>query len=332
MKTILTVSFLFIYPFLIGATTRTVVGNSGQGWSVAGNWSPATVPQDGDTVVIPSGITISVKTSIYNSTPNLIIRVFGTLNFSSGGKLDLGINSEIIVYADGFITSAGSPSEVIKINNVSKYKGSTDGTIVGPAYSDRYSSSTPNGFSLAILPVKFQSFVAKTNGYRQVQLTWMVSDENQITGYTIEKSNDAINWIAFNKQTARNSNQSVNTYFETDQFLPPGKTYYRIKAEENTGQFFYSKTEIVEERVRKGLTIYPNPVTSVLHLNIDPSIIQGAVTITLYTSNSVRAEQLHFDRLPASVEMDVSHLPKGNYRIVLIDGSGAKHGQSIIIR
>jgi hypothetical protein len=331
MKTIVTVSLLFILCSS-RAAIRTAVENSGQGWSVASNWSPAIVPQDGDTVVIPAGITISVKTSIYNSTPNLIIRVFGTLTFSSGGKLDLGTNSQLIVYTGGFITTAGTPSEVIKIGDETKYKGNTDGTIVGPAYSDINSGLSPAGFSLSILPVKFQSFTAKTNNQKQAFFNWTVSDESQISSYTLEKSTDNRNWKAIRKQHAAISQRQVNTYYETDSFLTLGISYYRIKAESNNGELFYSNTEKLEDHSAKGFTIYPNPVSSRLRLQVDPTQFHGAVTVTLYNSTAARSEQFHFEETSSgNLEMNISHLAKGTYRVVLTDEKGTRQDQTVII-
>ena len=331
MKTIVTVSLLFIL-YSSRAAIRTAVENSGQGWSVASNWSPAIVPEDGDTVVIPAGITISVKTSIYNSTPNLIIRVLGTLTFSSGGKLDLGTNSQLIVYTGGFITTAGTPSEVIKIGNVTKYKGNTDGTIIGPAYSDTYSGASPAGFALSILPVKFQSFTAKRTNQKQALFTWTVSDESRIASYTLEKSTDNRSWKAIRKQHAVISQQQVNTYYETDSFLTMGISYYRVKAEGNNAELFYSNTEKLEDHSAKGFTIYPNPVSSRLRLQVDPTQLNGAVTITLYNSTAVRTEQFHFEKTSSgNLEMNISHLAKGTYRVVLTDEKGPRQDQTVII-
>ena len=280
MKTIVTVSLLFILCSS-RAAIRTAVGNSGQGWSVASNWSPAIIPHDGDTVYIPTGITISVKTNIYNSTPNLVIRIFGTLTFSSGGKLDLGTNSQLIVYTGGFITTAGTPSEVIKIGDETKYKGNTDGTIVGPAYSDINSGLSPAGFYLSILPVKFQSFTARTTNQKQASFNWIVNDESQIEFYTLEKSIDNRSWKTVRMQKAGNSQQPVNTYYESDSFLTAGISYYRVKAEGYTGDLYYSKIEKIEDHSTKAFTIYPNPVSSRLRLQIDPTQLKGGVTVTL---------------------------------------------------
>ncbi len=331
MKPIFITLLFFAAFYKANATTKTVISNSGQGWNVASNWSSSGVPQNGDTVVIPFGDTISVKTNVYNSLPNIVIKIYGTLDFSSGGKLDLGGSTKIIIYTGGFIKGS-SPSEVIKINGVSKYSGNTDGTIVGPAYSDTNSGTSPSGFALNILPVKFQSFSAKTNNNKQASFNWTVSDESQISSYTLEKSTDNRAWKTVRIQNAGVSQQQLTTYYETDSFLSAGISYYRVKAEGYSGELFYSTTEKVEQQPAKGFTIYPNPVSSRLRLQLDPTELHGAVTVTLYNSTAARAEQFHFEKSSTgNLEMNISHLAKGTYRVVLTDAKGTRQDQTVII-
>ena len=330
MKPILITLLCFAALMKATATTKTAIANTGQGWNVASNWSSSGVPQNGDTVVIPAGDTISVKTNIYNSLPNIVIKVYGTLLFTSGGKLELGIAAKIFVYTGGFI-SGSSPSEVIKINGVSKYKGNTDGTIVGPAYSDILSGTSPAGFALNILPVKFQSFTAKTTGRKQATFNWIVSDESQVLSYALEKSIDNRSWKTIRIQNAK-THQQTNIYSDLDSLLTNGISYYRVKAEGYTGEHFYSNTEKIEDYSTKGFTIYPNPVSSRLRLQVDPTQLQGGVTVSLFNSNAVRAEQFHFENTSAgNLEMNISHLAKGTYRVVLIDAKGTRQDQTVII-
>ncbi len=115
MKTILPVLLFLFISHKANATIRTAIGNTGQGWSVAENWSLSGVPEHGDTVLIPAGVTMTVKSNIYSTLPHLVIRVYGTLHFAPGGKLDLASTSSINIYSTGFITSTGSPSSVITI-------------------------------------------------------------------------------------------------------------------------------------------------------------------------------------------------------------------------
>lgn len=331
MKPIFITLFCFSAWLKANATTKTAIANTGQGWNVAGNWSPSGVPQNGDTVIISAGDTISVKTNVYNSLPNIVIKVYGTLHFNSGGKLELGILAKIIVYTGGVI-SGSSPSEVIKINGVSKYKGDSDGTIVGPAYTDVNSGVSPAGFSLNILPVKFQSFTAKTNNQKQASFTWTVSDESQIASYTLEKSTDNRSWKNVRVQYAGTTSQQLKTYYDSDSFLATGITYYRVKAEGFTGDLYYSNIEKVEGHSTKAFAIYPNPVSSRLHVQIDRAQLSGAITITLYNSFAARAAQFHFDQ-PTSgdLKLNISKLAKGTYRLVLTDAKGTRQDQTVII-
>lgn len=331
MKTILPVLlFLFIF-YKANATIRTAISNTGQGWSVAENWSISGVPENGDTVLIPAGTTMTVKSNIYSTSPNLVIRVYGTMHFAPGGKLDLGSNSSINIYSAGFITSTGSPSSVITIGSVNKYSGNSDGTIVGPAFANNVSGASPIGFGPGILPVKFQSFYVKSNTKRQALLSWNVSDEYEIANYSIEKSNDGRNWKLMNTQTAKNNNQLQNRYADIDSFMLTGNNYYRILATGFNGELFYSAIEMLAERNTKIFSVYPNPVSSQLHLNIDKTTIQAPFTITIYSMSSVKADQFMFETMPSKIELTISHLPKGSYRVLLTDNAGKKQNQTILI-
>lgn len=238
MKTILPVLLFLFISHKANATIRTATSNTDQGWSVAENWSISGVPENGDTVLIPAGVTMTVKSNIYSTSPNLVIRVYGILHFAPGGKLDLGSTSSINIYSGGFITSTGSPSSVITIGNVNKYSGNSDGTIVGPAFASSASGASPIGFGQGILPVKFQSFFVKTNTKKQAFLSWIVSDEYEIANYSIEKSNDGRNWNLINKQVAKNTNQPQNNYAYIDSFMSAGNNYYRILATGFNGELF----------------------------------------------------------------------------------------------
>ena len=331
MKTIVQVLLFLIISYHVNATIRTATGNTGNGWSVAGNWSASGVPQDGDTVLIPAGATMTVKSNIYSTLPNLVIKVYGILHFAPGGKLDLGPASIINIYTNGLITSTGSPSSVITIGGVNKYSGNSDGTIVGPAFANSASGVSPTGFGQGILPVKFQSFLVKVNAKQQAQLNWIVSNEEQIHNYNIEKSTDARNWRVFYTQPSANSNETIKSYSYIDSFPANGVSYYRIVANEQNGDIFYSSTESLNKTNLKRFTVYPNPVSAKLNLSVDVNAVQAPVTITIYTMNGVKADQFRYDLIPRKLELNISHLPKGTYRVTMNEGAGTKQDQTIII-
>lgn len=331
MKLLFTLSFFLSVSCLSKAAIKTAVGNSGQGWSVASNWSPAVVPQNGDTVIIPVGITMGVKTNIYNNTPNLVIRVYGTLSFSSGGKLNLGNNSKIFVYVGGTIRPNGTPSEVIEIGGVTKYKGNVDGIIVGPAYSDRVSGASPSGFQEHVLPVSFVSFTAKLNSQRYTQLTWTVSDETGIDHYIVEKSTNHQNWKTVSTLQSSATSLTAYNYFATDSFPAAGTTFYRIKAKGFAGDISYSTTEQVEYRPAKNLSVYPNPVSSRMFIHLDALTFQGKITVTFYSATGTQTARYFFKRSATDLELNIAHLPKGNYRVVVMDEHSSKQDQQVIL-
>ena len=320
MKTILPVLLFLIISYHVNATIRTATGNTGQGWSVASNWSASGVPQNGDTVLIPAGATMTVKSNIYSTSPNLVIRVYGTLYFAPGGKLDLGSTSSINIYSTGFITSTGSPSSVITIGNVNKYSGNSDGTIVGPAYASSASGASPIGFGQGTLPVKFQSFFVKSNTKKQALLSWIVSDEYQIANYSIEKSNDGRNWKLMNKQIAKNTNQLQNSYADIDSFMLTGNNYYRILATGFNGELFYSTIEMIAERNKKILTAYPNPAASFTMISSDKAITES-VTLHIYNTTGVLVQQQVIINPGNKFRVGLENLKQGSYILKINKGN-----------
>lgn len=126
MKTLLILLFVSINSF---ATTIEALGGN---WTQATSWNLNRVPQGGDTVKVPKGITTTVESNI--QLGNIYLEVQGLLRFS-GGKLSLGDSSKIVVPIGGMIIPAGSPSEQIRIGNALKWTGE-QGAIVGPNYAD----------------------------------------------------------------------------------------------------------------------------------------------------------------------------------------------------
>lgn len=330
MKTIVPLFLFTIITFIANATTRIVVSNSGQGWSVASNWSPSGVPQSGDTVIIPAGQTIGVKTSIYNNTPNLVIKIYGTLNFSSGGKLDLGSNTQLIVYTNGFITGTNSPSEKIVIGGVDKFKGNVDGTIIGPASASLATGSSPSGFGQGLLPVKFQNFTVKSKGKDQAVINWTVSEESDIKHYSIEKSIDGRNWKEINKQAAINS-QQVKTYSSTDHNATAAVNYYRVKAIGINGDIFFSHIESVAFKLQTPFNVYPNPVTTFIKINVSDNNVKAPFNIQLYPLNGSTVFGIQYNSIQTLPVINVNGLPKGMYLIVLTDANGIKQQQKVMI-
>ena len=115
------------------------------------------------------------------------------------------------------------------------------------------------------LPVELISFNAKLNN-NVVDLTWQTASEINNDYFTLEKSKDGINWLAFAEQPgAGNSNTTIN-YVDIDYTPFQGVSYYRLKQTDFNGVFEYSKTVSINNN-GSDISVYPNPVKD--YLSID---------------------------------------------------------------
>jgi len=218
-------------------TAKTNGGN----WSATGSWTPARIPQDGDSVVIPAGYTIILNNS-YTLT-NVYIAIEGTLNFNQNNTLALDIASIVNILSGGTLTATHpTPNELLTINGVTKYDGKTDGTINGPLAATSTTGSSPSGFTMVILPVNFVSFSAhRSNG--SIQLVWNTANEMNNSHFEIERSANGSDWETIGNVAAGTSSSDNYTY--TDETAPAAETQYRIRQVDIDGNYGYSKVALV---------------------------------------------------------------------------------------
>jgi hypothetical protein len=113
----------------------------------------------------------------------------------------------------------------------------------------------------APLPLAWASFMA-TDKKDFVQLDWKINDE--ALHFEIEKSYDAANWVKCGDVSATNNSQGSYTFKDFEHF--ENSMYYRIKQFANSGERNYSSIQKLTRQSLTGISIYPNPTT--LYLNI----------------------------------------------------------------
>ncbi|MCB9195806.1 MAG: T9SS type A sorting domain-containing protein [Flavobacteriales bacterium] len=236
---------------------RTLYSNGASvSWENAASWSPAFVPDCGDTIIIKIGDVVSVNTNIDLSgcAAPIFIEVYGTLHFSGGGsKLKLPSGSGVDLQSGGGITQSGSgggSSRTLEIGSVTVWKAS-DGNISGPL-----------GFG-SPLPVVLKSFNAVYNDGK-VSIYWTTASESNSSHYIIKRSKDGSIWDdVFRVEAAGNSSTEIE-YFDFDSEPLYGVSYYKLVQYDNNGEFFVSNIVPVEN-LEGGLVafdIFPNPTTS----------------------------------------------------------------------
>lgn len=321
MRKFLLALFCILCISSVRAAIKTVVGNSGTGWSNPSNWSPSGVPVSGDEVRIPVGQTISIKGTVYALPyPTLIIKVNGTLDFDPSGKLDVSGTSIVNVYSGGQITSSGTSSELIILGTVTKYNGQNDGNLSGPLYaSSATGQSTPGvpgtGFNSGTLPVKLHYFTY-TILSNTVLLKWKVTQDSDNDLYTVQRS---VNGQWQDLQTIPASGLAGNdiSYTFTDH-QPASENLYRLKLVGRAGETTYS--HIVRVKMdQKQLTIsaFPNPASARMTVNWHKPV-DG--TLSVYNAGGALVYQEQLLQRSETV-VNTGSLQNGSYLLVVRTGS-----------
>src|SRR4051812_3554367 len=94
---------IFFIPFY-SSYASTCTANSNGAWNVSGTWSCGRVPVCGDTIVIPTSVTVTNGTQQnYTACSAMLLKINGILYFENGFKLKLPCGSQVIISAGGSI-------------------------------------------------------------------------------------------------------------------------------------------------------------------------------------------------------------------------------------
>jgi hypothetical protein len=209
--------------------------------------------------------------------------------------------------------------------------GTTGNTSVGSiASGSTISSFSP--FSLGSittenpLPIELVSFAA-TPLNNQVNLNWTTASETNNDYFTVESSNDAVNFKEVSRMSGAGNSNSMLTYSTVDTNPYSGVSYYRLKQVDYDGKFVYSNIEVVNLNSisEMNMVVSPNPVIGLVDIRLDsdyfanPTIevrdLQGRI---LLVKNNLSVSE------GKSVNVDLSELPQGLYFI-----QASENGKSI---
>lgn len=151
-------------------------------------------------------------------------------------------------------------------------------------YDETGSLKTPS-----TLPIELIHFDINLAG-KIINATWATATEINNNFFTLERSEDAINWSAINIiQGAGNSN-SILEYSTSDENPLNGENYYRLKQTDYNGQFTYSKIKsinIVNKLSSKStIKVFPNP-SSGININYELSTESKSDTYSIVIYNMI---------------------------------------------
>ncbi|CAG5067781.1 hypothetical protein DYBT9623_00508 [Dyadobacter sp. CECT 9623] len=199
------------------------------------------------------------------------------------------------------------------------------GTLTTSTMSE-YSAITVGSVSGSPMPVTLISFTAKEEA-GQVGLNWGTSEETNADYFQIERSSDAVNWKVIGRENAVGESKALLTYFFSDVAPLPRVNYYRLKMVDNDETFAYSKIQSVQIGAADNfLTLYPNPVSDVLHFKDVEFQKMQQVAI-----HNVAGKQVYQSENVSSGKIDVTKFNNGIYLVTVLMKNGHSKTEKVVI-
>jgi hypothetical protein len=111
----------------------------------------------------------------------------------------------------------------------------------------------------SLLPVTLTGFTVSEQNNTNI-LEWTTTTENNAAGFSIERSNDGINFTAIGWVNSINGGTVINHYSYTDKQAGSGKNYYRLKVSDLNGNTGSTAAISISAVNNIGLKTYPIPV------------------------------------------------------------------------
>lgn len=246
-KILVLVSVVFLMSFFhktTKATTCTAIVALGN-WSAPASWSCGRAPTHTDTIVVPVGkkITVDINSPVY---VNMVLKVYGTLFFNNGQKLNFNCSSIVSVYPSGLL-DGGNPGSKIDMCGTTVWRGP------GP-------DAGPLTYGFNPLPINLLNFSVKDCDEKAC-IDWTTLTETNNDFFTIDKTRDDVNYEVVAKVKGAGNSTGLKSYRFTDTEPYDGVSYYRLMQTDYNGSFtIFGLREYNREAFADfSLNLYPNP-------------------------------------------------------------------------
>ena len=198
-------------------------------------------------------------------------------------------------------------------------------------------SSSADRFMIVFKPLKatvINNILAVRNEDKTATVKWEIKEERNIDKYTIEQSNDGINFKSIGTQAPLANDGTNMTYTKIDVTATKAKNWYRIKATNKAGSIIYSDDAVVNEIIESVISVYPNPVMGGkinLYLKYQPT---GTYTVQISnkTGQVLKTEALKISNNNEIRIINLGAAAEGTYQIKITGSTGIKTTLSIMVK
>ncbi len=181
--------------------------------------------------------------------------------------------------------------------------------------------------SQTTLPVKLTAFSVTKQGNNAI-LDWTTASEINASRFEIERSYDGVNFSSIGtKQAVGNSASDVNYLYSDPISISSGIIYYRIKSVDIDARSSFSKVVAlrINGKAVSGLTVYPNPFTTDLKVELNADKEVSAVLRVSNAAGQVvvnKNVQIMKGNNVIVLSSELSALNRGMYIVELITEEG----------
>lgn len=175
------------------------------------------------------------------------------------------------------------------------------------------------------LPVSLQSFTA-TKVMRTVELAWITSSEQNNKGFEIQRSTDGVNFNNIGWVIGVGNSTSLQNYSFTDIAPTKGKNFYRLNQVDIDNKSKLSAIRKVDFTSPFDITVYPNPATDVLNVQVSKNI----TGVKIFDAQGKLMWQQENNTGLLSIPVPVHKLTAGLYILEVSDAAGNKQLQKFI--
>lgn len=172
------------------------------------------------------------------------------------------------------------------------------------------------------LPVELLSFKGKADAGK-VKLFWTSISEKDLAIYSIEKSNDAQNFVTIANVGAKARTRTATDYELYDDEPHTGVNYYRLKQVEKNGKYSYSNTIAITFDHELNLVLYPNPAGSgnPVYITLNKTSL-SPVDISIFdVTGKLVFSQRSIPEKDKALEITDSNLSRGIYMVRIFTGN-----------
>jgi len=161
------------------------------------------------------------------------------------------------------------------------------------------------------LALKWLDVQGKLTAPTTAAISWTVTEEKNVKGYTVQYSNSGVNFI--DGCTTGSTNSGVTTSYSCTVPLPtPGTYYFRVKQEDIDGKSTNSRIIVLTTDAAGGFTVAPNPTSSAAVLRIPGgTVVKKLVLLSI----SGKAVWQATGALNGTVTIPMAQLPAGVYHL-----------------